>query len=143
MLLTPTTWSAGYPLTRCSPRLARLHTRSRLTLWAWPGDIDDAVLVVSELVTNAVRHGCLPGHELRLRLTRSEVEGDGGLTVDVSDPVRDFPGFPAARIRPPGLVPERGRGLLLVAGLAEELTWFVRDGVGKTVRARLGTNSPA
>ncbi|GGS72059.1 ATP-binding protein [Streptomyces griseoviridis] len=122
-------WSMGYPMTSRSVGLARLHVRRRLMMWAWAGDVDDAVLVVSELVANAVRHGRLPGHEVWLRLAVPE---DGALVVDVSDPVR---AFPEVREAPEG---EGGRGLLVVAGLAAELEWFLRADVGKTVRARLG-----
>ncbi|MEV0633606.1 ATP-binding protein [Streptomyces sp. NPDC050619] len=125
-------WTLGYPMTPRSVRLARLHTRRRLTMWLWPGDIDDAVLVTSELVANAVRHARLPGHELWLRITELE---DRALNIDVSDPVRVFP---AIRQEPEG---EDGRGLLVVAQLAAELDWFLRADVGKTVRARLAPTS--
>ncbi|WP_405879764.1 ATP-binding protein [Streptomyces sp. NBC_01136] len=122
-------WSMGYPMTLRSVRLARLQARRRLTMWSWAGDIDDAVLVVSELVANAVRHGRVIGHELWLRLAESE---GGGLVVEVSDPVRAFP-----EVREAGGEGEGGRGLLVVRGLAHELDWFLRADVGKTVRARL------
>lgn len=126
-------WSMAYPMTLRSVRLARLHTRRRLTMWNWPGDVDDAVLVTSELVANAVRHGRVPGHELWLRIAELE---DGGLRVDVSDPVRAFPEVNNA---PDG---EGGRGLLVVSCLAAELDWFLRPDVGKTVRARLSGPAP-
>lgn len=119
-------------MTPRSVRLARLQTR-RLTLWNWPGDIEDAVLVTSELVANAVRHGRLPGHELWLRVAVQEE--DSGLTIDVSDPVL---AFPVMRQDPGG---ESGRGLLVVSGVAESLAWFLRGDIGKTVRARL-TGAP-
>lgn len=120
-------WSMGYPMTPRSVRLARLHTRRRLTMWQWSGDIDDVVLVTSELVGNAVRHGRLPGYEVWLRIV--ELEG-GVLTVDVSDPVRAFPEIRKASEG------ESGRGLLVVSHLVAELDWFLRADVGKTVRAR-------
>ncbi|WP_155057041.1 ATP-binding protein [Streptomyces blattellae] len=121
-------WSMGYPMTLPSVRLARLHVRRLLTMWNWPGDIGDAVLVTSELVANAARHAKVVGHQLWLRLAVLE---DGGLVIDVSDPVR---AFPEIREEPDG---EGGRGLLVVAQLAAELEWFLRADVGKTVRARL------
>ncbi|NUQ97025.1 MAG: ATP-binding protein [Streptomyces sp.] len=127
-------WSMGYPMTLRSVRLARLHTRRRLTIWNWTGDIEDAVLVTSELVANAVLHGRLPGHELWLRLTELE---DGGLRIEVSDPVLVFPR--TGEGRPDG---EGGRGLLVVARLAVELDWYLRPDVGKTVRARLAAPRP-
>ncbi len=121
-------WSMSYPMTLRSVRLARLHVRRRLTMWNWAGDVDDAVLVVSELVANAVLHGKLPGQELWLRVAELEC---GGLNVDVSDPSR---ALPVLKGNPGG---EGGRGLLLVSRLADELDWFLRADVGKTVRARL------
>ncbi|WP_405993289.1 ATP-binding protein [Streptomyces sp. NBC_00986] len=72
-----------------SVRLARTHTRRRLTLWNWPGDIEDAVLVTSELVANAVRHGKVPGREVWLRVAVDEE--NAALTIDVSDPTPVFP----------------------------------------------------
>jgi len=124
-------WTMGYPMTARSVRLARLHVRRRLTMWNWPGDIEDAVLVTSELVANAVVHGRIPGHELRLRIVELD---DNALSIEVSDPVLAFP-----EVRPRTLS-ERGRGLTVVQQLTDSLDWFLRAGVGKTVRARL--NSP-
>ncbi|MGA4839529.1 ATP-binding protein [Streptomyces sp. G45] len=130
-LLPTHTWSASYPMTPSAARLARLHTRRRLASWRWHGDIDDAVLVVSELVANAARHGRVPGRHAWLRL--AVVEG-GGLVVDVSDAVAGFPGFPGGAA---GAMGEGGRGLIVVRQLAHDVSWFPRDGGGKTVRARL------
>ncbi|MFK4068837.1 ATP-binding protein [Streptomyces sp. NPDC029674] len=126
-------WVMGYPMALATVRLARRHVRHRLTTWEWTGDIDDAVLVVSELLANAVRHGRLPGHHVWLRLA---VEEGAGLVVDVSDPVPMFPGFDGGfgAAVDEG---EGGRGLLVVRQLTVEFEWFPRTGVGKTVRARL------
>ncbi|MCN9240277.1 ATP-binding protein [Streptomyces sp. RY43-2] len=127
-------WSMSYPMTTRSVPVARTQVRRRLTLWNWAGDVEDAVLVASELVANAAVHGRVPGHELWLRL--AELEG-GDLIVDVSDPVRAF--LEPGREEPGS---EGGRGLLVVARLAEEWDWFLRAEVGKTVRARLGVAGP-
>ncbi|WP_138896913.1 ATP-binding protein, partial [Streptomyces chryseus] len=97
--------SAGYPMATGAVRLTRIHTRRQLTLWAWPGDVQDAVLIVSELVTNAVHHGRKAGHELWLRLAVLE---DASLLIDVSDPVEAFAGFGAHP--EPAEGGERGRG---------------------------------
>lgn len=121
-------WTMGYPMTVRSVRLSRLHVRRRLTMWNWPGDIEDAVLVTSELVANAVVHGRIPGRELRLRILELD---DNALSIEVSDPVLTFP---EVRLRP---LSERGRGLVVVRQLAASLDWFLRPGVGKTVRALL------
>lgn len=121
-------WTMGYPMTLRSVRLARLQVRRRLTMWNWPGEIEDAVLVTSELVANAVVHGRIPGHELRVRIVELD---DWLLSIEVSDPVLAFPD-----VRPRDLG-ERGRGLIVVRQLADSLDWFLRESVGKTVRARL------
>ncbi|MGW6534101.1 ATP-binding protein [Streptomyces venezuelae] len=127
-------WVMGYPMALTTVRLARRHVCRRLTTWEWTGDIDDAVLVVSELLANAVRHGRIPGHHVWLRLAVEE--GAAGLIVDVSDPVPEFPGFDggAGAVVDGG---EGGRGLLVVRQLTVEFGWFARTGVGKTVRARV------
>ncbi|WP_052305491.1 MULTISPECIES: ATP-binding protein [Thermomonospora] len=89
---------------------ARALTRRALALWGAqdPGEVDDVVLMVDELVTNAVVHGTGP---VRLRLRLRE----GELVAEVGD---DSPLVP----RPAGAQAadwsERGRGLLLVAALA-------------------------
>ncbi|SER82407.1 Anti-sigma regulatory factor (Ser/Thr protein kinase) [Streptomyces sp. yr375] len=127
-LLAPD-WSMGYPMTPRTVRLTRLHVRRRLTMWLWPGDVDEAVLVTSELVANAVRHGRVPGHELWLRI--HELEEDRALSIEVSDPLRAFPEIQE------NATGDTGRGLLVVSSIAAELDWFPRAEVGKTVRARL------
>ncbi|GAB2954701.1 hypothetical protein GCM10023080_011980 [Streptomyces pseudoechinosporeus] len=73
------------------------------------------------------------GSRLWLRLAELE---DGGLIVEVSDPVRVFP---RTDVAPDG---EGGRGLLVVTQLADDLRWFLRPEVGKTVRARLAVPEP-
>jgi hypothetical protein len=84
-----------------------------------------AAVVVTELVTNVVEHAGTPCR-LGLALDRS------GFEVTV----RDFRPGPAPRPRPRPLEARRGRGLHLVASLADE--WdTVRHTDGKTVWVRL------
>ncbi len=116
-------------MTPAAAGLARQGARRRLAAWGWGGDVDDAVLVVSELVANATRHARTADHHLWLRLA---VTQGGALVVDVSDPVGEFPDFDSAA--PLG---EGGRGLLVVRELAQDVGWFPRQGQGKTVRALL------
>lgn len=127
-------WTMRYTMVKRSARLTRLHTRRTLTNWSWRGETEDAVLIVSELVTNAIEHGRVPGHQLALRLTLLEC---GGLVIDVSDPVPDFPNFADAIAHVGPHHPEQGRGLLVATRLGAEITWFPRKYCGKTVRARL------
>lgn len=96
------------PSTARAPREARDAVRrlgSEL-----PADVlDDAVLLVSELVTNSVRHAAAgPGSRVRLRIEQLH----GGVRVEVLD---WGPGFALRAARPRD---DGGFGLLLVRHLA-------------------------
>ncbi|MGI5169730.1 ATP-binding protein [Spirillospora sp. CA-253888] len=105
---------------------ARALTGRALREWRVPdpADIDDVVLMVDELITNAVLHG---GGPVRLRLRL-----DGPLlTGEVGD---RNPAAPAPPGPGPGVLDwaEDGRGLLLVGALATD--FGVRpEPAGKTV----------
>ncbi|MGW8988732.1 ATP-binding protein [Streptomyces zhihengii] len=73
------------------------------------GTADDVVLIVSELVTNAVRYGTEPGDALRATLTAEPRR----VRIEVQDPCRRHP-----RTRPTSDERGRGRGLHLVEALA-------------------------
>ncbi len=111
-----------------APRIARAFL-ARHAGALDPAIVYDAELLVSELVTNALRHG-LPQITLRLRLHPP------GIGVSV----HDFgPGVPIAPAGEPDLTSEGGRGLYIVAALAAE--WGIErstSGAGKTVWFRLG-----
>ncbi|MGJ3559500.1 ATP-binding protein [Streptomyces sp. INA 01156] len=124
-----------------APGTARALVRSALADWterALPGAEhlttragDDATLIASELVTNAVVHA---GTEVRL--TCRLEEESGALVVEVTDrhPSRaPHGGEPEA---PPYESPEHGRGLRLVAALSEAWGITYRPGT-KTVWARI------
>ncbi|MFF0077795.1 SpoIIE family protein phosphatase [Streptomyces sp. NPDC005494] len=100
---------------------ARKRASAQLLAWG----LDDAVftteLVVSELVTNAIRYG---GEPIQLRLIRGTA-----LICEVVDGSSTAPHLRRARI-----FDEGGRGLLLVAGLTER--WGTRyTATGKTIWA--------
>ena len=104
--------------------LARRATRDVLAAWQLAGLADSALLLVSELVTNSVRHACT---SLALRL---EIAGTS-LRIEVHDqePRRPQP-------RTPDGLEESGFGLVLVAALAS--SWGVDDtATGKAVWAEL------
>ncbi|WP_419995086.1 ATP-binding protein [Streptomyces boninensis] len=125
-----------YTMVDRSVRLTRIQARGVLTLWTWPGDVDDAVLIVSELVTNAIRHAQVASELMRLRLAALE---DAALLIDVSDPSPAF-GATAGTLSPPPppAEAENQRGLRLVERLGAKLIHFLRaEEGGKTVRARL------
>jgi anti-sigma regulatory factor (Ser/Thr protein kinase) len=102
-------------------REARSQVRGAVCAWDVPVDPDVAVLLASELVTNAIRHE--PGETVTLAITCS----CGQLRVDVHDTSRSLP----AQVNAP-VDAETGRGLMLVATLSAE--WGVyRTPAGKAV----------
>ncbi|MGD9483736.1 ATP-binding protein [Streptomyces sp. TRM70308] len=115
--------------TRRGARLARLLTVAHLGSWGLPSE--RAAHVVAELAANAVLHGRVPVRDFRLDLA---VTG-ATLRIEVTDTRGDR--LPATDAEPPADVAESGRGLLLVAALADR--WGVRTGPvpRKTVWANL------
>ncbi|MFI2783075.1 SpoIIE family protein phosphatase [Streptomyces sp. ALB3] len=108
------------PYDKTAPAAARRLTSKRLADWHLEGDTGDATeLIVSELVTNAVRYG-RPPVELRLILDR-------GLTCEIRDGSTTAPYMKYA-----GAVDEGGRGLFIISQLAS--LWGTRYAAeGKTV----------
>ncbi|MCB5181697.1 SpoIIE family protein phosphatase [Streptomyces antimicrobicus] len=92
---------------------ARAFVRDTLQGWGFADVVDDAVVLTSELVTNAVVHAGTRAEVLCLR-------AEDGVRVEVADryPERELP------LQPPGARPyadpdrESGRGLMLCAALA-------------------------
>ncbi|MER6558436.1 SpoIIE family protein phosphatase [Streptomyces sp. NPDC001027] len=149
--------ASGLPHTRAilagsslAPGAARDLVRAALSEWAGsglPGAVklrerlaEDAILVVSELVTNAVVHA---GTEVEL-VCRLDVEpgpSEGGLAVVVEVCDRHPSRTPRDHAPdPPRGMPEHGRGLRLVATLADAWGVTYRRGA-KTVWARLLPNA--
>ncbi|MFF8590887.1 ATP-binding protein [Streptomyces sp. NPDC015220] len=118
-------------------RLARRLVAHRLDAWGFPygGDVSEALtLVAAELVSNAVRHGHVAGRDFAVRLIALE----GVVRVEVSDARGERVPLLSHR-EPPGDV-ESGRGLLLVAALADRWGAMPRvNGPGKTVWAEKDT----
>jgi anti-sigma regulatory factor (Ser/Thr protein kinase) len=116
-----------------SAKAARDFTRRTLREWQMARLSDVAELVVSELVTNALRHGLLstrwmPGeHPIRLRLLRQ----DPYLMCMVTDPDTAGP----VRMEPRGDA-EGGRGLQVVESCSVRWGWQPQD-TGKVVWALL------
>jgi GAF domain-containing protein/anti-sigma regulatory factor (Ser/Thr protein kinase) len=99
--------------------VARSLVSARLTEWGLDDMTFGTELIVSELVTNAVRHA---GGPVGLRITR-----DDRLICEVSDPSQSQPHPRRARLSDEG-----GRGLFLIAQLADR--WGSRyTPRGKTV----------
>ncbi|MFD9571567.1 ATP-binding protein [Streptomyces sp. NPDC059982] len=116
-----------------APARARELLRGQLAEWKVAEEpADTAELLLSELVTNAVRHsGAPPGRDIGVRVARYA----GVLRVEVADAgdlVELAPGDA-------GEWDERGRGLRIVAALADR--WGQcprRHGIGKAVWAEIG-----
>ncbi len=112
-----------------SPARARDFTATTLSQWGYRGRHDDVILIVSELVANALVHGH-GAPVLRLRATPGpDADQWVGIRVEVGD---DSPVMPAVRL--PG--PVGGLGLRLVERLAAGWGATHRDG-GKVVWCEL------
>ncbi|MEU1045373.1 ATP-binding protein [Streptomyces sp. NPDC005897] len=113
-----------FPAAPDAVRTARSLVRRTLGDWRLDSVGDIAALLVSELVTNALRHATGP---IGVRVVRDPAGAAGILRVEVSDPLPDPPRERAARPDD-----EDGRGLQLVATAARR--WGTRPGeAGKTV----------
>ena len=113
--------SAAYQPQPAAAAAARRFVRQILQSWdiaarTWDPDrlVDDAVLLTSELVTNAVVHAGTP-LDVTCRLTSGELE----VAVRDRHPARTLPDIPRAA----SISAERGRGLLLPSVLAS--SWGV------------------
>lgn len=122
-----------FSATRRGARLTRRLTEYQLHAWGVPYGTplsETVTLVVAELCSNAVLHGCVPGRDFELRLVRDRESGC--VRVEVSDT------HPALPVRSaPDLHEDCGRGLLLVEALATRWGVSARVGSGKTVWAEI------
>ena len=114
-----------------SAKHARALLRLQLTDWKITGEVaDTAELLLSELVTNSIRHARTPpGREIGVRLATY----DGRLRVEIADASDRRP-------QPREAAPEDegGRGLALVQSLAERWGCCPRlHGIGKATWAEL------
>ena len=127
-----------------SPFWARIYTRAFLASCRGieKGTTETAELLISELVTNAIRFSGDPA-----RTFRCSERADAGL---ISMSLRHFTGGLLIEVwdtddSPPVLCDvdpdaENGRGLMLVDALAEEWSYFYPPGGGKVVYCLLETS---
>ncbi len=117
-----------------SVKIARDFTRITLGLWGMDALTDLAELVVSELATNALRHGIpsarkiVSGHCVRLRLLAQAPF----VMCMVTDPGHGIP-----VLRDSDLDSESGRGLTVVEACCVRWGWHLLDEGGKVVWALL------
>ncbi|WP_279340552.1 ATP-binding protein [Sphaerisporangium perillae] len=114
-----------------SVKTARDVTRTTLRSWGCPQLGDDAALVVSELVTNAVRYAGHSGpryddHPITLMLLRMSPH----ILLAVSDPSDEVP-----TPKEPDFISEHGRGLYIVETYSKCWGWDPLEEGGKAVWA--------
>lgn len=132
-----------------APATARALTRTTLRDWGQEALVDDASVIVSELVTNALRYGlpadgprtpfvphppASPAEPILLSLVHY---GDSVLCA-VFDPSRDVP-----VVREPDYLTESGRGLHVLEALSRNWGWTTPDRHGKAVWALLPAEEEA
>jgi anti-sigma regulatory factor (Ser/Thr protein kinase) len=113
------------PADLTAPYLARAFVRETCVAWDADDSVSDALVIATELVSNAVEHA---GTSSRISVRLDP----RGLWVDV----RDFASGAVPRPRPRAIGSRRGRGLHLVASMAPN--WGVTQHPdGKTVWASI------
>lgn len=116
-------------------RLARRLVSHRLNDWGHPYATpvnETLALITAEFTANAVRHGHVPSRDFHVQLTLTE----GMFRIEVTDTRAE--NQPPSPLPAPDSASEFGRGLLLVAALADD--WGVTPrptAPGKTVWAEL------
>ena len=119
-----------------SVRIARFHVRAALGYCDLDRFADDAAIITSELVTNAVQHArCDVTEAVRVSLARAS--GSEAVIIAVSD---SSPHGPVLRKAPAGS--ERGLGLQIVESLSVHWGWHPEPH-GKTVFAILAGRTSA
>lgn len=124
-MLTSHELTVDLPPTSLAAAQARHASRCALLEWDLRAVLDDALLIVGELVGNCVRHG-LPPYSLRLRhrarCLEIAVHDDGGGAPVLLDAAHDS---------------TSGRGMLIVQALADTVEVVSVPGDGKLVVATL------
>ncbi|WP_149185124.1 ATP-binding protein [Streptomyces sp. TRM49041] len=110
------TWTLAASAT--SARLARRQVGDRLRAWRLPHLVDDAELIVSELVANAIRHGS-KGDPVWHTLRRLHTVTYDAVRLEVGDHGRGWSGIPAPREAGDDILCN-GRGLRLVRALSSD-----------------------
>jgi anti-sigma regulatory factor (Ser/Thr protein kinase) len=120
-----------------SVKLARDFTRVTLRSWGLSALSDDAELVVSELVTNALRHAVRGPDSDKPAITLRLLAQAPYLMCMVSDPSREIP-----LRRESGPEDPTGRGLQVIESCSSRWGWHLLDEGGKVVWALLPSLLP-
>jgi hypothetical protein len=114
-----------------SVKTARDVTRSTLREWGLSALSDDAALVVSELVTNAVRYALCPPTRIETTpITLVLLHFSPHVLLAVADPSDEIP-----TPKEPDFISENGRGLYIVETYSECWGWDHLNRGGKAVWA--------
>jgi anti-sigma regulatory factor (Ser/Thr protein kinase) len=113
-----------------SVRMARFHIRAALSFLKLDEYANEAEIITSELVTNAIQHVRRHGAET-VGVTLAGTWNPETVTVVVSDSSPEGPVMPEASADS-----ERGRGLQIVEALSAHWGWHPEDG-GKVIFAIL------
>ncbi|WSZ44958.1 ATP-binding protein [Streptomyces sp. NBC_00190] len=127
-------FDALFPATPRGARAARALAAHQLADWGVP--FRDAVQVVAELANNAVTHGRVPGRRFRLQMAAT----DTTLRIEVTDTRGACAPASAAELPSPDA--ESGRGLVLVAALADKWGTTLGPVPLKTVWAEIALPAP-
>ena len=134
-----------FAATVTAPSCARVFVEHTLRSWLLPGLVDDARVIVSEIVTNAVQAtGITDPHPTYADLEDLALLGvqvrvwDRTLFIEVWDDDREKPPGAVAADADPD---EHGRGLVIVGGLTSRHGFSRLPGQGKIVWAALDAGS--
>jgi anti-sigma regulatory factor (Ser/Thr protein kinase) len=115
------------PGTPCSVQMARFYVQAALSYHDLDTYAEDAEIIASELVTNAIKHATAQAVGLELTF----LPGAGALAIIVTDPCP----LPPVK-RTPSAEAEHGHGLNIIEALSTRWGWRPQ-GPGKTVYAIL------
>jgi anti-sigma regulatory factor (Ser/Thr protein kinase) len=114
---------------------ARGFARSTLQRWGLAGRGDDVTVVVSELLSNALRHASPRPGGWPVRLGLLEIWPSAGVLCAVADPSPLVPALTAA-----GHLEESGRGLHVVDELSDRWGYTATGHRGKVAWAAFGSS---
>ncbi|SNT56244.1 ATP-binding protein [Actinacidiphila glaucinigra] len=110
----------------------RLFVQKTIHAWGLEAFIDDLILVVNELTTNAVRHALTSDDETHVNAWLGMTRTAGSVVCAVTDPSSLPP-----RPQPRQDLAQKGRGLLIVDALTSQWGYAHTQPAGKTVWARI------